>query len=135
MTEADGVGGRIRQLILDRASQISRRYTDREFITEVGMVERGKKYSPSALVEWTSGRNELGRQTALAMEAVLERHGAACYIMFGVWPRNEAGEIIATPGAVRAARAPLPDPRQRRPAAKVVAAGGGSRAKKRPRKR
>ena len=59
----------------------------------------------------------------LAMEVVLERPGAAVYIVFGIWPN------VATPGAVvQRPRVPDADPRKARAVAAPVAeeAGPGS---------
>lgn len=118
MIEAKGYGLRIREMIADRAShlvrssQSVRRYTDTQFAKDVGEVERGKPYPSTTLADWLSERNEPSIATALAMEVVLERPGAACYIFFGCWPAAGAdGVIPATPGAVRPKeRKPLPRP-------------------------
>lgn len=114
-------------MVLDRASQIGRRYSDREFAEDIGRVERGAPYAASTLTEWYKERNEPGLATFLAMEVVLERPGAACYLAFGCWPAEGA----ATPGAVApASKLPLPDPRKTaraKPAAKLAAVGGRGR--------
>jgi hypothetical protein len=135
---ATGFGLRIREMIADRASQIvragqtTRRYSDTQFAAEVGLVERGKASPITTLGEWKSERNSLGASTALAMEVVLERPGAAVYIVFGVWPTAADGSIIPTPGAVRPPEAPARLPRPSDRGTKAVAAGGGRKRRKRP---
>ncbi len=138
MIEAKGYGARIRQLVFERASQMqreamargerARRYTDTQFAADVGMAERGKPYSNTTVGDWLTERNEPAIASALAMEAVLERPGAAVYIFFGCWP--SAAEGVATPGAVRSTkppRVPMRDPRPAKKSAKKAVASGGAR--------
>lgn len=44
--------------MLDRASQIGRRYTNRELAAEVGEAERGEGYSSQLVTEWLSERSQ-----------------------------------------------------------------------------
>lgn len=65
-----GFGERIRQAVLDHASQIRRQYSFAELGREVGTLERGKPYSSSAVGEWLAERNEPTLSTFKAIAKV-----------------------------------------------------------------
>lgn len=67
-----GFGKRIKQAILDRASQIGRAYTGRELAHETGLAERGrgKPYAASMVTEWIAERSQPGLAAFHAMAKV-----------------------------------------------------------------
>lgn len=65
-----GFGERIAQAILYHASQIGKRVTLKAFGREVGLRDRGRAYSTSAVSEWIQERSEPGIRTFRVMAAV-----------------------------------------------------------------
>lgn len=126
-----GFGERIRRALLEHASQIGRRYSNREFAEDVGRAETGQPYSSSAVTEWIAERSEPGIATFKAMARILNKPVA--YLMALDVPAAEPAEQppdareYRTLTAEQIARAERKAERERRESKERARNAGGAR--------